>query len=139
MKINIRKIFKLELKKFIKTKKFLIIIISCLLAFFIFLFIFSYQVQVPLSKNMEEKIFIIEQGQGAEKIAENLRSQGFINNKWVFFYYVWLKDKTKKLQAGEYSLTPSMNISEIAKKIINGQVIGDWIKITIPKAGQVNK
>jgi len=139
MKINIKKIFKLELKEFIKSKKFLIIIISCLLVFFIALFIFSYQLETPLSKDTEEKIFVVEKGQGAEKIAENLRTQGFTSNKWTFFYYIWLKGKTKELQAGEYSLTPSMSILEIAKKILEGDIIKDWVKITIPEGWSIKE
>ena len=139
MKINIKKIFKLELKEFIKSKKFLIIFISCLLGLFVILFVFSYQVEVPLSKNVEERIFIVEQGQGSEEIAENLRTEGLISNKWAFFYYIWLEGKTKGLQAGEYSLTPSMSILEIAKKILEGDVIKDWIKVTIPEGWSIKK
>lgn len=132
-KINIKKIFKSELLEFIKSRKFAIIIIACLLVLFFCLFIFSYHLQVPLSKNIEEKIFVIEKGKGSEKIAANLRKEGFITNKWAFFYYIWLKNKSAKLQAGAYSLSPSMSALEIAKKIIKGDVIKDWIKITIPE------
>ena len=145
LRFNIKKIKKFInpirclLSNGVKSKRFLIIIIGCLLFLFICLFVFSYQLEIPLSKNVEERIFIVEQRQGAEQIAENLRTQGFISNKWVFFYYIWLKGKTKELQAGEYSLTPSMSISEIAKKIINGQVIEDWIKVTIPEGWDIRK
>jgi UPF0755 protein len=120
-----------KLLKLIKNKKLAIIIVSCLLVFFIFLFIFAYQLQTPLSKNRGERIFLIEEGQGLEEISKNLRREGLVSNNWAFFYYIWLRGKTKNLQAGKYSLSPSMTVSEIAKKVINGEVIRDWIKVTI--------
>lgn len=133
-----KKIFKSELKEFFKSKKFLTIVISCLLVFFICLLVFLCYVQAPLSKNVEERIFVVEKGQGSEKIAENLKSEGLIRSKWLFFYYIWFRGKSTKLQAGGYSLSPSMSISEIAKKILYGDVIKNWVKITIPE-GWSNK
>ena len=109
-----------------------------MLVFFICLLVFFCYVQIPLSKDTEEKIFVVEKGQGLEKIAENLKEEGLINNKWVFFYYIWFRGKSTKLQAGGYSLSPSMSISEIAKKILKGDVIKDWVKVTIPE-GWSNK
>jgi len=127
-----------KILKLIKNKKFLIITIGCLLLFFIALFVFAYQIETPLSKDTEEKIFVVEKGQGSEKIAENLKNQGLIRSKWVFFYYIWLRGKSTKLQAGGYNLSLAMSISEIAKKILEGDVIKDWVKVTIPE-GWSNK
>jgi len=144
LKFNIKKIKKFInpirclLSNGVKNKKFLTVIVSCLLVFFIALFVFAYQVKTPLSKDAEERIFVIEKGQGLEKIAENLKNQGLIRNKWVFFYYIWFRGKSTKLQAGGYNLGLSMSISEIAKKILYGDVIKDWVKITIPE-GWSNK
>ena len=109
----------------------LIFVLVCLLIFF-------YQLEAPFSKDTEEKIFTVEQGQGLEKIAENLKKQRLINSKSVFVFHVWSKNKTENLQAGQYSLSPSMTIPEIAKKIIDGEVVKDWVKITIPE-GWTNK
>ncbi len=125
--------------KFVRSRQFLIVITACLLVFFIALFVFAYQVETPLSKGAEERIFIVEQGRGSEEIAENLRTQGFISNKWAFFCYVWLRGKSTKLQAGGYNLSPSMSISEIAKKILEGDIIKDWIKVTIPEGWSIKK
>ncbi len=124
--------------KIIKNKKILAIGGGLIILILIFLFVFLYQLNTPLSKNVKETIFIIKEGEGLGEIAKNLRKEGLINNKLVFFYYVWLKGKTGNLQAGNYNLSPSMTISEIVDKIINGEVVADWIKVTIPE-GWTNK
>lgn len=121
-----------------KIRTILIIIDICLLVIFACLLIFFYQLEAPFSKSTEEKIFTVEQGQSLEKIAENLKKQRLINSKSVFVFYVWLKGETRNLQAGKYSLSPSMAIPEIVEKIINGEIIKDWVKITIPE-GWTNK
>ena len=124
--------------KIIKDRKFITITGGILILILIFLFVFFYQLNTPLSKNIKERIFIVKEGEGLEEIAKNLGKEGLINSKWVFFYYVWLRGKAANLQAGDYNLSPSMSILEIAKKIINGDIIEDWIKITIPE-GWTNK
>ncbi len=116
-----------------KARTILIILDICLIVALVFLLVVYYQLETPLSKNTEEKIFTVEQGQGLEKIAENLKKQRLINSKSVFVFYAWLKGETRNLQAGKYSLSPSMAIPEIIEKIINGEVIKDWVKITIPE------
>jgi len=122
----------------IDIEKIRIFAIICCCLIIVCLFIFLYQLYLPWSKNTEEKTFIIKEGEGLEKIAENLRAERLIGSKSVFVWYVWLEGKANNLQAGKYSLSPSMNIVEIAKKIINGDVLHNWIKITIPE-GWTNK
>jgi len=112
--------------------------IGVLIIFVIGFFVILHQLTTPLDTDNGEKIFTIEQGQSLEKIAENLKKQGLINSKSIFVFHVWSKNKTENLQAGQYSLSPSMTIPEIAKKIVNGEVIEDWVKITIPE-GWTNK
>lgn len=127
-----------KLLKLIKNRLFLSIAGGIIILILIFLFVVFYQLKTPLSKNVEEEIFVIEEGEGLEQVSNNFRKEGIISNKWVFFYYVWFKGKAGSLQAGKYSLSPSMTILEIAEKIIRGEVIQDWIKITVPE-GWTNK
>lgn len=134
MKFNIKKV-----KKLIRSRKFFIIFTTCLLVFFIFLFIFSYLVNIPLSKNAKERVFAIKEGERLKEIAGNLRKEGMINSKWVFIFYVWLRGKAGVLQAGNYNLSPSMNIREISRKIINGDIIQDWVKVTIPEGWSIKQ
>lgn len=85
----------------------------------------------------EEKLFLVERGQDVFQIAENLEKEGLIKNKYFFDLYVLIQGKTKKLQAGEYELNPSLNIAEIAKKIISGDVAK--IIVTIPEGFTVKQ
>ena len=77
----------------------------------------------------KEVIFEIEKGEGSKDIAVNLEKEGLINWGPVFRVYVLLAKVSGKLQAGNYSLSPSMNIPEIAEKIVKGDVVKE--KITI--------
>lgn len=127
-----------KILKFFKNKIFLSVIAGIGILILIFSIICLNQLNTPLDKSGSEKIFIIEEGQGLEEISEALESEGLISNKWIFFYYLWLQKKASNLQAGEYGLSAAMDIPEIANKIIRGEVIENWIKVTIPE-GWTNK
>ena len=88
---------------------------------------------MPLSKNIEEDNFIIEEGQGLKEIARDLKMKRLIGHKQVFIWYVWLQGKTANLQAGKYRLGSSMSTAKIAQKIINGEVIPGGVKVTFPE------
>jgi len=89
------------------------------------------------STSVEEKLFLVEKGQNLFQIGENLEREGLIKNKFFFGFYVLIKGGRAKLQAGEYSLTPSMNITEIAQKIISGEVAK--MVVTIPEGFRVQQ
>jgi UPF0755 protein len=75
----------------------------------------------PFSK--EESVFNAERGQGSKEISANLENQGIIYWGPMFRAYVLLSGSSKKMQAGNYSLSPSMNIFKIAQKMRKGEVI----------------
>ena len=80
---------------------------------------------------VEEKLFLVEKGQGLFQMAENLEKEGLIKNRLFFDFYVLIKEAQRKLQAGQYELSPSMTISEIAQKIISGDTAKQ--RVTIPE------
>ena len=86
----------------------------------------------------EERIVKIEKGWGSSEVAQKLKDEGLINNKWMFILYVWTKGYNSHLQAGEYLLNPKMSMLKIAKTIAQGEVNPNWVKITIPE-GWTNK
>ena len=102
-------------------------------SFLIFLltFIFWWGIFVPKDQIAREKIFSVEKGQGLLEISQNLEKEGLIRDKIFFILYVLLKGKEKNLQAGKYYLSSSMNIPQIAQKIISGDIAK--IKVTIPE------
>lgn len=123
---------RLNSKLKVKSIKLLLFVICCLL-FVVCLFFILYQIYVPLNKGILEKDFIIEQGQGLKTVAVGLKAEKIIRSKWAFTFYTWLRGKSKNLQAGKYSLSPSMNIVQVANKIIGGEVVLKGIKVTIPE------
>lgn len=114
-------------------KKFLIFIVAAIL---ILGGLVYYQLYISLDSGTPEKIFTIEKGSGLSVIASQLKQEGLIKSKTAFSFYVFINGGQHKLKAGEYSLSPSMNISEIANKIIKGDVKG--IKITIIEGWNIN-
>jgi len=86
---------------------------------------------IYLCKNVlgTEQVFLIEKGDSLKKIANNLSNQELIKDKNFFFLYVFLRGDLKKIKAGEYVISSSEPISEIADKFIEGDVVKE--KITI--------
>ncbi|MBU3964313.1 endolytic transglycosylase MltG [Patescibacteria group bacterium] len=107
-------------------KKAILIFIIFALLIFIFARI---QIYVPLSADSAERIFRAEAGDSLAEIAVNLKNQDFIRGDVFFSIYVYLQGKESALKAGDYLISSSMSIKEIADKIISGETEG--LKITI--------
>ncbi len=81
------------------------------------------------SLEQEPKIFIVQKGENLAQIAQNLEKQGFIKMKLFFKFYVFLQEGERLLKAGEYSLSPSMSVSQIAEKLIKGETSENQITL----------
>jgi len=124
-------------------KKGLILIILFIILFFVIGVFFWQGVYLSRSElallrglsktpaSPEEKLFLVEKGENLFQIAENLEKEDLIKNRFFFDFYVLIKGGQDKLRAGEYFLSPSMNITEIARKIISGEIAK--IIVTIPE------
>ncbi len=77
----------------------------------------------------EETVFNVEKGEGSREIALNLEKEGLINWAPLFRLYVLMTGVSGELQAGKYLISSSMNISMIAAKFTEGDVMKE--KITI--------
>ena len=80
-----------------------------------------------------KKEFIIKNGDSVQEITANLQSENLISDMDFFKFYVWQKKISGKLQAGNYELSPSMSIPEIANLFIEGKIKSNKISITIPE------
>ncbi len=96
-------------------------------------FYIRHQMSTPLNLKAEERTFVVRTGENLTDIAENLEEEGLIKNNFYFVFYVWRGGFSNKLQAGNYSLSPAMSISQIAQKLKEGDVIPTEITITIPE------
>jgi len=76
-----------------------------------------------------EKFFLIEKGEGFREISSNLEEESFIKDKFFFEVYLVFKREARSLKAGEYLLSTSMNIPEISRKFVSGEVVEEEITI----------
>ncbi|MEH7305869.1 endolytic transglycosylase MltG, partial [Neobacillus drentensis] len=81
----------------------------------------------------------IPMGSSVTGIAETLESKGIIKSAKVFKYYVKLKNEAG-FMAGEYQLSPSMDVPEIVSRLKTGKVLAQAsFKITIPEGRQLKE
>jgi len=110
-----------------KTTKVIILVLCSL--FFVLWYVWQGVYLPKNSTSQIEKLFLIERGQGVKEISVNLEKESLIKDENFFNIYIFLKGKTKRLQAGEYSISPSMTIPEITEKFVLGEIVKE--KITI--------
>lgn len=81
-------------------------------------------------ENKNSIIFVVEKGQGVREISNSLKLKGLIKNPIVFFLLVKQLGLDKKIEAGDFRLSPSMTANEIAQDLTHG-TLDIWI--TIPE------
>lgn len=69
------------------------------------------------SSDKNEKIFIIQGGEGTREIADNLKKGGLIRDPLFFLLLIKIMGIDGKIQAGQFSLNPSMSSSEIVQAL----------------------
>ena len=75
----------------------------------------------PVDVNDSSEVpFTVASGQSLTRVANNLEEQGLIKNRSIFKYYCDFAGLGQKIQAGDYLLTRSMNVFEIAEKLTTG-------------------
>jgi len=112
--------------------KKIIFLLTLFIFFLPFGFLFWWQEQTqPLdSIKKETQLFIIPKGWGVEKIGNHLKQEGLIRDVLVFKLMVYKEGVAQKLQAGDFKLSPSMNLFEIVQSLTHGSVD---IWVTIPE------
>ncbi len=76
-----------------------------------------------------EIFFEVEKGEGSRDIALNLEKEKLIRWGPLFRLYVLSKGIAGELKAGQYLLSPSMSLPQIAEKLFQGEVLKE--KITL--------
>ncbi|MBE7637006.1 endolytic transglycosylase MltG [Sneathiella sp. P13V-1] len=82
----------------------------------------------------EDKVLILEKGQGLRSIATKLHSEGIIENELSFIFGVRLKEQQKRLKAGEFLFPAGLSPEEAMQVIVSGKSIS--YSITIPEGLQ---
>jgi UPF0755 protein len=114
----------------------LIIFLVLIIASVSFGFFINHELKTPVGGS-NTKIFSIEQGFGNAKIAEDLKTQGFIKYPWLFLGYIRYKNLNNKMQAGKYEITSDMTIPEIADILSSGKVKEN--QVTFPEGYNIEQ
>jgi len=100
------------------------------LIFFLFGFWLWYQIYTPYHPEDETKIiFDIKKEESLANISSNLKKSDLIKSEILFSFAALTKGVQGKLQAGTYSLSPSMSISEILNKLSSGDIAKERITV----------
>ncbi|MGB3023628.1 MAG: endolytic transglycosylase MltG [Candidatus Saccharimonadales bacterium] len=84
----------------------------------------------PVDHQASETIrVVIQPGQTASDIADNLFSHGLIRNKQAFQLYTQLSGTNSKLQSGGYVLRRSQSVQDIVQHLVAGKT--DELRVTI--------
>lgn len=88
-----------------------------------FLAIRRHDLYTSASSDNTPVIFIVEQGQKVEQIAEELVDKGLINDAELFRNYLRYQSLDFRLRVGSYELNATMTIPEIANKITDADSV----------------
>jgi len=111
-------------------KIFLLFILLMIITSVIFFFWWQEQTIPMDSSQKEAQIVVVPQGWGVDEIGSRLKTEGLIRNSLAFKLMVMKEGIAKKLQAGDFRLSPSMNLFEITQALTHG-TLDVWI--TIPE------
>lgn len=94
---------------------FLLIVVS------ISFYLFYKEGSLPVNKNnTTSKIFVVKQGEPLDTIVNGLDNEDLIRNKIVFYLVVKKLGIERKIQAGEFRLSPNMSAGEVANALTHG-------------------
>ncbi len=83
----------------------------------------------PVNKNDKTPvIFVVNQGEGINSIAQRLEAQKLIRNRFVFIFEVRRLGLGPKIQAGDFRLYKSASPAQIAQELTSG-TLDVWVTI----------
>ncbi|MEW6103561.1 MAG: endolytic transglycosylase MltG [bacterium] len=108
--------------KKIKKKKSKLFLLLPILAIFVLLTAL-YDIYFPKDISGKPKTISIRRGLSAKEIANLLKNEGIIRNKYIFSSLIILKNKEKDIKAGDYEISPSLNMIDILSILTKGNKI----------------
>ena len=120
-------------------KKGIILASSVVLLILIGVFFVIYETG-PYDKNNGQDIVVdIPMGSTIGNIADILKENNLIKNKFIFEINFKLRNNYSHLKSGKYLLNQSLSNSDIINKLASGEMYQDGIKITIPEGSTSNE
>lgn len=90
----------------------------------------------PINKSSKVTHFVINQGDSVQAVAQRLADQGLIRQPLFWLVYLRLKGLDSKVQAGEYQLSSSKSLPELAEVLTHGSTD---VLVTIPEGWRVEE
>ncbi len=87
--------------------------------------------RTPAGEETSERSFAVEPGEALVSIARRLEAQGLIRSALGFRWLARLEEAERRIQAGEYALSPSLSPREILSRFLHGRV--RLYRLTIPE------
>lgn len=84
----------------------------------------------PVSGNKEFTNFLIAKGSSASAVGNKLQNAGLIKSALAFRIYLQFTGQAKKIQTGEFRLTPSFNLFQVVDQLSRGPI---EIWVTVPE------
>lgn len=82
-----------------------------------------------MNKSVKQtQIFVIRRGESLSSIAQNLKKRKLIRSRVLFYLLVKKMGVEKKIEAGDFRLSPSMSLEDIIKTITHGTT-DKWVTI----------
>jgi len=112
---------------------FLFALVTVIIATIVIKLDYDKALRTPNSDSQEKVIVQIDQGATVEQILTKLVDQGVIQEKWLTYVKLYLKQENlaAKLQAGTYELPKNLSIKEVIDSLQNGKNPDTWV--TIPE------
>ena len=87
----------------------------------------------------DEQRFEVLSGENAYALAVRLEQQGIVFSRFTFFWHLVYEEKNHKIIAGQYMLSGSLTVPEIALIITTGKTLSRDVKITFPEGWTFSK
>lgn len=86
-----------------------------------------------------EQRFEVFPGENALELGTRLEQQGIVFSRFAFFWYLVHAEKNHQIVAGQYALSGSLTVPEIALIVTAGKTISRDIKVTFPEGWTMAK
>ena len=83
-----------------------------------------------------QKIFTVQKGAATRTIANNLKQNGLVNDPVIFFLILKSHGYDRRIQAGDFRLSPSMSAEQIGEALTHG-ALDIWV--TIPEGKRADE
>lgn len=87
----------------------------------------------PVGESDRPVLITVPKGTSSAGVGRILHEAGLIKNPTVFRYWLRYYELDGKIQAGDYILNESLSLSEIADKLVKGDVHRETLRFTIPE------